>query len=103
MAIIALVVGIIGICFFWIPFAGLLPAIGAIILGIFGKKQCDADPNITGRGMATAGVVLGAIAVGLSILVAILFFVGGMALTRMFEDLAEGEAALNALRVFNGW
>jgi len=56
MAIAALVMGIVGLIFF-----GPL-AILAIIFGAIGLGQTGKDPNLKGRGMAVAGLVLGIIA-----------------------------------------
>lgn len=99
LAITALVLGIVGVCFLWIPFVGLLPPIAAIVLGFLGKKQCDENPHLTGRGMAVAGIVLGFIGVGLAILAVILLFVADMAITRFFEDLEENQMILNFLNL----
>jgi len=57
MAIAALIMGIIGFLFF-----GLL-SILAIIFGAIGLSQTGKDPTLKGRGMATAGLVLGIIAI----------------------------------------
>ncbi len=57
MAIAALVMGIIGFLFF-----GLL-SILAIIFGAIGISQTNKDPSLKGRGLATAGLVLGIIGI----------------------------------------
>jgi len=71
-AIASMVLGIIGIVFGIIPglaLAGIICGIIAIILGIVGKNTIDnSNGQLTGRGMATAGLVLGIITVGLDIL-----------------------------------
>ena len=56
MAIAALVIGIAGFVFF-----GPL-SILAIIFGAIGISQINRDPNLKGKGMAVAGLVLGIIA-----------------------------------------
>lgn len=61
-AITALVLGIAAFCLAWVPFLGLLVAIGAIILGVLGMKETDQDPAVTGKGLAIAGLVIGIIA-----------------------------------------
>jgi len=57
MAIAALIMGILGL----IAFGPL--AILAIIFGAIGIGQANKDPNVKGKGMAVAGLVLGIIAV----------------------------------------
>ena len=55
MAIAALIIGIAGFIFFG-PL-GIL----AIIFGAIGISQINRDPNLKGKGMAVAGLVLGII------------------------------------------
>lgn len=56
-AVAALVCGIIGLACF-------IPAIAAIVLGFSAKSRIDqSNGQLTGRGMAIAGIVLGIIAV----------------------------------------
>jgi uncharacterized membrane protein YvbJ len=57
MAIAALIMGILGFLFF-----GLL-SILAIIFGAIGISQTNKDPYLKGKGMATAGLVLGIIGI----------------------------------------
>ncbi len=65
-AIAALVCGIVGLACF-------LPAIAAIVLGFSSKSRIDqSNGQLTGRGMAIAGIVLGIIAlVGSAVLIPI--------------------------------
>ena len=56
----ALVCGIISVV---VPVLGFPVAVFAIVLGFLGRKDWKRDPNLTGKGMATAGVVLGCVAV----------------------------------------
>ncbi len=57
---------------------GLLTGIPALILGRMGRREIDQSGGTQGgRGMATAGVVLGIIGIVLSILSALLF-AGGL-------------------------
>jgi hypothetical protein len=71
-AIAALVCGILSlIC------CGIFAAIPAIILGVLGRREIDASGGIvTGRGMATAGLVLGIIGIVLSVITVILLVAG---------------------------
>jgi hypothetical protein len=70
-AIAALVLGIVSMC---VPYVGLVTGIIAIIFGVLGMKEVDRDPqNVKGKGMAIAGLVLGAVAL-LLYLIVILFF-----------------------------
>ncbi len=71
MAVASLVLGILTIIG---GFYLILPSILAVIFGAAGLSQCNNDPNVDGRGMAIAGLVLGVI--GLSI-VAFFFLVLG--------------------------
>jgi uncharacterized membrane protein YvbJ len=57
MAIAALIMGIVAFIFF-----GPL-AILAIIFGAIGINQTNKDPNLKGKGMAVAGMVLGIIGI----------------------------------------
>lgn len=68
MAVAALVCGILSfVCF------GPLTGIAAIILGVLSRNRIDqSGGSLTGRGMATAGLVLGSIAVVLTVVVLLL-------------------------------
>ncbi len=70
-AIASLICGIIGLLLF--PFS-----IPAVILGILGLKDYNKDPSIGGKGMAIAGIVLGALVI-LGLLLLLLIFIGTMA------------------------
>jgi hypothetical protein len=57
LALAAVICGVLGLCLF--PFA-----IAAIVTGVMGRNQINASGGMkTGGGMATAGIVLGAIGV----------------------------------------
>lgn len=78
MAIISLIAGIAG-------FIQILPVIGpivAIITGHIAKKEIkNSGGMITGNGMATAGLILGYVVLGLlacSCIVAVILFATGM-------------------------
>jgi len=57
----ALVLGIVGVFLFWIPFFGLILPILAVIFGCIGIYRQS------GRGMAVAGLVIGIISFALSL------------------------------------
>ena len=58
LAITSLIAGILGL---FVSYIGLLP-IAAIILGVISIKKIKKDPNLKGRGLAIAGLILGIIA-----------------------------------------
>ena len=65
MSIAALVCGISGLMLIGCG-VGLIPAILGVVFGILGIKKVDASGGaIKGRGMALAGAICGAVAVGL--------------------------------------
>lgn len=68
LAIAALVVGIVAVVSGWIPFWGLLVGATAVVLGILGLKKA------TGKGMAIAGIITGALG-ALWGLVVVVFFI----------------------------
>mgnify|MGYP001442057078 CR=1 FL=1 len=77
LAIVSLVTGVLG----WtlLPWVG---AIVAIITGHMARSEIRRDPeNLEGDGLAVAGLVLGWLMVGLSLLVlfAVILFFGGLA------------------------
>lgn len=74
MAVAGMVVGIIALVTFWIPFVDLLLGFLAIGLSWGGMVQADR-PGHTGKGMAIAGLVCGIIAV-IPALIVMLFFFG---------------------------
>lgn len=64
MAIGALVCGIVGVVFAWIPYFAFLVSAAAIVLGVISRKRLP--PGRTG--MATAGLVLGIIGAAINVL-----------------------------------
>jgi hypothetical protein len=70
-AIAAMVLGIVGIVlgFIGLGFIGIICGIVAVILGVVSKNTIDeSNGQLIGRGMATAGFVLGIITVALDLL-----------------------------------
>jgi hypothetical protein len=62
LAVASLVLGILAIVMFWIPFLGWLPVLVGLVLGLVALQQ----PY--GRGMAVTGVVCSSIALALKLL-----------------------------------
>jgi hypothetical protein len=64
MAVASLVLGLVGLplCFLFVP------SILAVIFGIVGLNQIKNDPMQTGRGLAIAGLILGAVMLVLVVL-----------------------------------
>jgi hypothetical protein len=78
LAVVALVLGVA-----WFFTCGLLVAIPAFMVGRNAQRQIDASGgHVQGRGMATAGIVLGIVNVVLSVLaiiaVVLAFVFGGI-------------------------
>ncbi|HUZ11540.1 MAG TPA: hypothetical protein VMU93_01650 [Caulobacteraceae bacterium] len=65
LAVASLVLGVIAVFTFWIPFLGWIPALLGLVLGLVGLQQAH------GRGMAVAGVVCS----GLALVVKVWFWV----------------------------
>lgn len=69
MSVSSMVLGIVGIVFVWAPFLGVICAILGIIFGGIGISQTKKNPNLTGRGMAIAGLVCGIIGIAVWVIV----------------------------------
>ena len=73
-AVTALVCGIVGAVLGVLPFfVGWILGIIAIVFGVLARKRAEADPAIGRKGMATAGIVLGIIAIVASIVWVLIF------------------------------
>ncbi|QGU95017.1 DUF4190 domain-containing protein [Clostridium bovifaecis] len=72
LSIASMILGIIGLVFTFVPglnFLGILCGILAIIFGIIGKnKIANSNGELSGTGMAKAGLILGVIIVALFVL-----------------------------------
>lgn len=73
LAISSLIIGIISLPFGFTVFVGIILGILAIILGALGNKKAKDEPNVGGKGMAIAGLVMGIISIVIAILVVTLF------------------------------
>lgn len=88
MAVAALILGILSIVLFCIPFVGVACGVAALVLGILGMKK---DPQK--KGMCIAGIVLGSVGIVIYVLLLIL----GMALqnSTAWQEFLQGiEAGL---------
>jgi hypothetical protein len=63
LAVAALVCGIVGAALFWTLFGGVILGVLAIIFGAIGRKRADEDPRVPHRGLAVAGLIIGAVTV----------------------------------------
>jgi hypothetical protein len=76
MALAALIIGILSLLIAWIPFIGILGAIGgliALILGFVARGRIKRNAT-GGNGMAITGIVTGAIALVAGIALTVAFF-----------------------------
>lgn len=73
LAVTSMIMGILsmlGGCYF------IIPVILAVVFGHIAVTQCNKDPNLAGKGMAVAGLVMGWI--GLGMYLVIVLFLGGL-------------------------
>lgn len=73
MAVAGMVIGIVALVTFWVPFVDLLLGFLAIGLSWAGMVQ-GGRPGYTGKGMGIAGLVCGIIAVIPALVVMVFFF-----------------------------
>ena len=77
MSIAALVCGISAIHTLFLCGIGIVPAILGVVFGIIGKKKVEQSGGaLQGRGMALAGAICGAVAVGLFLIWLVLLVIG---------------------------
>ena len=77
MSIAALVCGISGLATLVLCGIGIVPAILGVIFGIIGKKKVEESGGaLQGRGMALAGAICGAVAIGLFLIWLVLVLLG---------------------------
>lgn len=69
LAVTGMVLGIVGIVFFWLPIFGWILAILAIIFGGVGIAR--ANKGASGKGMAVAGLVLGIVSIALYVIIVV--------------------------------
>ena len=77
MSIAALVCGISGLATLVLCGIGIVPAILGVVFGIIGKKKVEQSGGaLQGRGMALAGAICGAVAIGLFLIWLVLVLLG---------------------------
>ena len=70
VAILALVLGLLGLVLVFAPVLGLIAPIAALVLGLVGRSRVRRSGR-SGRGAATSGVVLGGIGLALALVVTV--------------------------------
>jgi len=85
MAVASLVLGIVSIILGLIPVIGWVFVVLAIIFGILGIKEIEKNRQITGKGMAIAGLIMGVVMGIIKILFIILIAAGLMAGLSLFK------------------
>jgi len=76
LAITSMICGILGIV---IPYLGFILAVLAIVFGAIAIHQTGSQPNLGGRGMAIAGLVLGILAIAMWVIIISLVAAFGVA------------------------
>lgn len=85
LAIVSLVSGLVGWTF--IPIIG---AIAAIITGHLAKKEIrDSGGTMSGDGMALAGLILGYVQIGLTLLAIIVIVICAIAMVPIFQNVGN--------------
>jgi hypothetical protein len=84
LAIWSLVLGLVGLLGFCC--GGPMLGIAAVICGHLGLSKISANPNLQGRGLAIAGLVIGYFAI-VSWLLYLIFFGGLAAMQGLFESM----------------
>ena len=80
MSIAGLVCGISGLATLVLCGIGLIPAILGVVFGLIGMKKIDASGGaLKGRGMALAGAICGAVAIGLFVLYVVIVIINAIA------------------------
>jgi len=70
VAVVALIAGLLGILLVFAPGIGLIAPIAALVLGLVARSRLRTSGR-AGRGIATCGVVLGAIGLAMSLIVTV--------------------------------
>ena len=83
LAITALILGICGLVFCWIPVFGLLIAVAGLIVGIFALK------NTNGKGMGITGFVLSIVGIVIGLSYTIALFGSSSAFSRNYSSLSR--------------
>jgi len=83
LTIASLVLGILSLFFLFIPLLGQIIPLAAIIFGAVGLHKIKLDNTLTGKGMAIAGIILGAI----SLVTSVLIMIGMAAVLMQLKDM----------------
>jgi hypothetical protein len=84
LAVAAMVCGICGWLFGWLPGIGFVLLLLGIIFGGVAMGKTGRDPNLGGKGMAITGLVLGIVGIVMWIIV---FVAVGFAFWSWFENI----------------
>jgi len=88
MAIVALVCGILSMLCCAIPVVGFILSVAAIVLGIIENKKIGrGESNAKGKGMATAGIILGVVGILAGIVMFVILPIIGISLGAFGELL----------------
>ncbi len=90
IGIAAMVVGIVALFLFWIPFLGVIVAIVGLVLGIVGIRKASRG-EATNKGMAIAGVATGGLALVGSLLITIFVFAAVDEFGNFFECIEQAQ------------
>ena len=86
MAVAALVLGIICVLVYYVPFLSTIMSILAIVFGALGRKKPVHGIGRPKKGIATAGMVLGIIGAVLSIFILIVLLALGAGVNAAYEN-----------------
>ncbi len=90
MAIASMVLGIVAVPLLCCWFIGVVPAVLAIIFGFLAKNNIKSSYGAEkGDGMAIAGIVLGFVAIGFSLIVLAFYAAGGFSSNQFWEEFRE--------------
>jgi len=79
LSIAALVCGISGLATLVLCGIGIVPAILGVVFGVIGKKKVEQSGGaLQGRGMALAGAICGAVAIGLFLIWLVFVIIGAI-------------------------
>ncbi|NCT91027.1 DUF4190 domain-containing protein [Cellulomonas sp. APG4] len=88
LGIAALIVGILSLLICYIPFVGFVSVLGgiiAVVLGILGMRKAK-DGQTGGRGMSLAGLITGAIALLVAVVINVFVIIGLNSLDSSLDD-----------------
>lgn len=86
IAVAAMIVGIIGLICFWAPVIPVVLGVLGLVFGIKGLNKANAMPQNTGKGMSTAGIVCGSIAMIIGMIYTIIWFTAIAVVAEEYDD-----------------